>query len=144
MANSALEIAGRTAGTRDISQTAHGFAVGDVLYNDGSGYALAQADDVATAEVVGIVSEVADANAFALHYEGRIEGLSGLTEGSVYFLDAGTAGLLTATEPTGLGDVSKPLLIADGTTSGYFVNMRGAVIGDPSPANMMTLYLIAR
>jgi len=128
----------------EITQTAHGFSAGDVVYLDGADYTLAQADDAVTAEVVGIVSAVGDANTFTLHYGGRITTLSGLTAGTVYFLDDATAGLLTDTEPTAVGSVSKPLLIADSTTSGYFVNMRGAVIGDISAANMMTLYLIAR
>jgi hypothetical protein len=61
---------------------------------------------------------------------GRITGLTGLTAGTVYFLSPSSAGALTATEPTTLGQVSKPLLVADTTTSGYLFNFRGAVLAD--------------
>ena len=110
---------------RLVIQTSHGFAVGDVLRFDGTNYAKAQANFAANAEVVGIVAVVPTANTFVLHYGGRITGLTGLTSGTIYFLDDDTAGLLTATEPADSGDVSKPILIADSTTSGYFYNWRG-------------------
>jgi len=115
---------------RDIAQGSHGLAVGDVVRHNGTIYVKAQANSAANAEVAGIVSAVADAGNFTLHYGGRITGLSGLTAGEVYFLDDDTAGLLTTTEPADAGDVSKPLLIADSTTTGYFFNWRGATIAD--------------
>lgn len=113
---------------RDIAQTGHGLAVKDVVRYNGTAFVKAQADSAANSEVVGMVAAVADADNFTLHYGGRITGLSGLTAGSAYFLDDDTAGLLTATEPADLGDISKPLLIADSTTSGYFYNYRGAEV----------------
>lgn len=115
---------------RSIAQTAHGFDVGDVVLFTGGEFALAQANSAANSEVIGIVAEDTDADNFVLHYGGRITGLSGLTADTVYFLDDDTPGLLTATEPTDAGDVSKPLLVADSTTSGYFYNYRGAVVLD--------------
>jgi hypothetical protein len=114
---------------RDIAQTAHGFDVGDVVYFDGSEYALAQADDPVTAEVAGIVAEDTDANNFVLHYGGHITGLSSLTAGEVYFLSETTAGSLAITAPSSVGEISKPLLIADTTTSGYWFNFRGIEVG---------------
>lgn len=111
--------------TRSITLNSHGFSVGDVLKKTSGSYAKAQADSVSNAEVVGIVSAVADANTFTLTYAGRVTGLSGLTDATVYFLSASSAGALTATEPSASGQVSKPLLIADGTTSGVFLNQRG-------------------
>ena len=36
---------------------------------------------------------------------------------------------MTATEPDGYGEVSKPVFVADTTTSGYILNLRGAVFG---------------
>lgn len=113
---------------RDIAQTGHGLAVGNVVRHNGTSFVKAQANSETNAEVVGIVSVVADANNFTLHYGGRIIGLAGLTAGTVYFLDDDTAGLLTATEPPDVGDVSKPVLVADSTTSGYFLNFRGQVL----------------
>lgn len=114
--------------SRAITQVAHGFAVGNFVRYSGTAYVKAQADTGANAEVVGIVSAVADADNFTLQYGGRITGLSGLTAGTVYFLSAATAGLLTATEPTTFGQISKPLLLADSTTTGYFFNFRGVEV----------------
>lgn len=112
----------------DVNQASHGFAVGDVLRMSGTTYVKAQADSVANAEAVGIVSAVAGVDDFTIQTAGRITGLSGLTAGTVYFLDDDTAGLLTSTEPPDVGDVSKPLLIADTTTTGFVFNMRGSEI----------------
>lgn len=113
---------------KSIAQAGHGFSVGNVVYYNGSSYALADADSEATAEVIGIVSAVADTDNFTLLYGGYISGLSGLTAGAVHFLSA-TAGALTTTEPSTAGQISKPLLIAISTTAGYFFNMRGQEIG---------------
>lgn len=118
--------------TDAITQTGHGFSVGNVVYLNGSTYTLAKADTAADAEVVGIVSAVADANNFTLLTAGYITGLSGLTAGTVYFLSPSSAGALTATAPSTVGQISKPLLIADSTTSGYFNNWRGSVVSAAS------------
>ena len=120
--------AGGGGASADVAMSSHGFSVGNVLYHNGTTYALADADAAATAEVVGIVSAVADANNFTLALGGAVTGLSGLTAGTVYFL-SGTPGALTATEPSTVGQISKPLLIAYSTTAGYFFNMRGTVVG---------------
>src|SRR6056300_923785 len=48
----------------EVAQSAHGFVVGDILYFDGTEYAKAKADAENTAEVVGIVSEVPEADNF--------------------------------------------------------------------------------
>jgi hypothetical protein len=116
-----------------VAQTSHGFAVGDAVYlTAASTYAKAKADAESTAEVAGIVSAVAGPNDFTLALGGRVTGLSGLTAAIVYYLSAATAGALTATEPTGIGAISKPVLIADTTTSGFFFNMRGIKVSDLS------------
>lgn len=112
----------------DIAQASHGFSVGDIIYYTGSAYAKAQADDAATAEAVGIVSAVADAGNFTLTLSGSITTLSGLTAGDVYFLSDATAGLLTATEPTTVGNIVKPMFVAVSTTAGYLINYRGSVV----------------
>jgi hypothetical protein len=110
-----------------VNQVAHGFAVGDVVRLSSTSYIKAQANTEAGAEAVGIVSFVFTADLFTVQTSGRITGLSALTAGSVYYLDDDTAGLLTLTEPPDIGDVSKPLLIADTTTSGWIFNMRGFI-----------------
>jgi hypothetical protein len=119
---------GGSSSTTSVSQTAHGFAVGDVVIYNGTAYAKAKADNVDDAEVVGMVSAVADADDFTLTTVGQVTGLSGLTAGTTYFLSPLTAGALTATEPTTLGQVSKPLLVATSATQGFFFNWRGEVI----------------
>ena len=112
-----------------VHQVGHGLAVGDVVRISGaSTYAKAQADSAANAEAVGIVSAVSGADDFEIRYSGRVTGLSGLTAGTVYFLSPSAAGALTATEPTTNGQVSKPLLLADSTTSGWFVLFRGELL----------------
>ena len=132
----------------DIAQTGHGLAVGDVVRLDGTDYIKAQANSEANAEAVGIVSAVADVDNFTLCVGGYISTLSGLTAGSVYYLDDDTAGLLTLTEPPDVGDVSKPLLIADTTTSGWIFNMRGFINssgggGGTSGPDYVTAFLFA-
>lgn len=114
--------------SKRITQSSHGFSVGEVLYFDGSDFALAQADDEATSEVLGVVSEVVDTNTFVLTPVGYISGLTGLTAGTTYYLSEATPGALTGTEPNGTGEVSKPVLVADSTTSGYVIQSRGYII----------------
>jgi len=119
-----------------INQSSHGFNIGDVLYLDGGTYKKAIATDIITAEVVGIVSDVTDAANFIILSGGRLEGLSGLTAGTIYFLSATVSGSLTSTEPVTDGYVSKPILIADASDSGYFFNMRGVAVGGSSLDDM--------
>lgn len=57
-----------------INQNSHGFAVGDVLYLNGSTYAKAVASAANTAEVVGIVSRNISANEFELAATGEVKG----------------------------------------------------------------------
>jgi hypothetical protein len=114
--------------TKAISQNSHGFVIGDVVRFDGTSYVKASATTEAAGEVYGIVSAVGGVNAFSLTTYGYVSGLTGLVAGTTYYLSE-TAGALTATEPTTFGTVSKPILLADSTTSGYVVNMRGYVNG---------------
>jgi hypothetical protein len=123
---------------RGIVQAAHGFSLAQILRFNGTSYVLAKADTAANAETPGIVSHVWDANRFTLLFFGYIPGgLSGLTSAQVYFLSPTTAGALTATEPSTAGQISKPLLIADSATSGFFFDWRGMTI--PAPITTMTL-----
>lgn len=114
--------------TKVINQVAHGLAVGDVIRYNGTSYLEADASADATAEVYGVVSAVADVDNFTVTTHGYITGLSGLTSGVAHYLSE-TAGALTATAPTTTGTVSKPVLLADSTTSGYVMIQRGFVNG---------------
>lgn len=121
-----------TSVSKSFTQTAHGFAVGDVIYNNAGTWAKAKADADATSETIGMVSAVADADNFTLTTGGYISGLSGFTAGSTYYLSDATAGALTSTEPTTASHYSCPLFVADSTTSGYFFKMRCAEIQSQS------------
>lgn len=134
-------ITGTGATVKNVTQSSHGFSVGNVLKFNGTTYALAKADTTADAEVVGIVAVVINTNNFSLLQEGYISGLSSLTAGTTYFLSPSSAGALTATAPTTVGQVNVPLLVADTTTSGYFHKYRGEVVsGAPSTASANTVY----
>jgi hypothetical protein len=128
------------AGRITVSQAAHGFVVGEALYLNGATYAKAKADAASTSEVVGVVSAVVDASTFRLTTYGTISGLSGLVAGSNYFLSSSVAGQLTLTEPTVIGQVSVPVLVATSATAGIINIMRGAVIGG---ANVRTSIALA-
>lgn len=107
--------------SKDITQTAHGLGVGNVVRLSGTNYIRAQADNATNAEgVVGIVSAVGGANTFTLTMKGYVTGLSGLTAGAAYYLHPGLAGGLITPIPVGGGAVQKQIFYADSTTSGYF------------------------
>ncbi len=101
---------GGDALTQDINQSSHGFSVGDVLDHNGTIFILADRDDEATSDVMGIVSVNTDTNNFEITYAGRITTLTGLTIGSQYYLDS-TAGGFTATEPA-IGNIIAPIFYA--------------------------------
>lgn len=112
---------------RTFTEATHGFAVKDVVMFDGTNWVKAQADSAANAESPWVVKSVTT-NTFVAVWSGYISGLSGLSAGTVYFLDDDTAGLLTTTEPTDIDDVSLPMLIALSATTGVVLNKRGMVV----------------
>jgi len=128
---------GGSGASKEITQ-ANSFAVGDVVYYNGTAYAKAQANTAATAEAIGIVSK-ASASKFTLTELGYVTGLSTLTPGEVYFLSDSVAGGLTVNEPTTIGSVSKPMLIADSATSGYVLNYRGVMVGGANARTQVSL-----
>lgn len=120
----------------EVSQAGHGLVVGDIIKISGAGtYAQAQADSAANAEVVGIVTVRPNNNSFTFISGGQTLEMTGLTANSIYFLDPSTAGLLTLTEPTTAGQISRPVLYTDTTTSGFYLPYRGSVVTDSLPTN---------
>jgi hypothetical protein len=115
-----------------INQPAHGFTAGQVVFFNGTDYQLANATNAGEAEVIGLVESVVNANNFNLLFGGMTDGLTGLTPGGVYFLSDTVDGELTLVEPSTPGHVSKPLVIAVNSTTGFFYNMRGKIINSPS------------
>jgi hypothetical protein len=136
-----LETAIGAGGTVDkVTQTAHGFSVGEILYYTGSAYARALANAANTSEIVGMVSRVIDANIFEITLEGKVTGLSGLTAGEAYFLSPTVSGAITATEPSVLGHVSLPIGVAISTTVIYVRSSRGAVVGSTNARTEIALF----
>ena len=130
---------GGGSASQQVTQVSHGFSVGQCLYLNGSTYTLAQANTANTAETVGVVTNILSADIFQVTELGYTKGLSGLTAGTVYFLSDSVAGALTATEPTVVGSISKPLLLADSATSGYVLNYRGSVVGGANARTQVAL-----
>lgn len=113
-------LVGITQNKQTISYAAHGLSAGNVVRKTSTTgqYVKAQADTMAhLLSVAGVVESVPDANTFILVESGVCTGLS-LTEGSTYWVDASTAGAVTATEPT----FSRPILIALTTTTGLIID----------------------
>ena len=103
-----------------VTQSSHGLAVGDVIYNNGSAYVKAQANATGTLGLF-VVSAVADTNTFTATFSGKIT-LSSLTAGQYYFVSTTTAGDFTATEPT--SGYSNPILFALSTTEAVVLPFR--------------------
>lgn len=127
--------------------TNHSFNIGDLIrLNPDSGTLTgAIATSVQNAEVLGMVSSVADANNFCIVTNGYIYDLTGgvnsniydilpLVTGNAYFLSAKDSGALIANPDIGanaleFGNVRKPMLIALSSNSGYINNYLGVVEG---------------
>lgn len=98
-----------------VAQTAHGLSVGDLLRHNGTSFVEATADTESNAVVIGIVTAVGGVDSFEFRTTGYIEGLSGLTGGSVHYLqDAGGLG-------TAAGTVEKPVLLALSSSTGVLL-----------------------
>lgn len=120
-----------------INQPAHGFVVGQLVYVNGPGtFALANAAAPATANVIGIVIVVIDANNFILQFMGltptiapqAAPPIAALVPGTVYYLSDATAGSYTAVAPVAHGHVLKPVFIAFTVTTAFIFNYQGNVL----------------
>ena len=113
---------------KEISQSSHGFSVQDIIGFSGGTYNKPIADGTYDGEVMGIVSNIPNINTFEFTQAGYISGLTGLVQSTTYFLSDSTAGLLTSVEPTDDTHISKAMLLADSTTSGWVLPYAGYVI----------------
>lgn len=96
---------GGSGASQYVSQTGHGFAVGDLIYVDATG---AWAKAIATGPLtlaMGMVALVPDANSFIVQFSGQVSGLTGRLAGNYYYLSAATAGEATTSDP---GSTSNP------------------------------------
>lgn len=93
-------IGGGGATSFEITQTTHGFSVGQGIYHNGTNWVLGQADAVNTLAYF-VVVEVSDADTFIAADFGRIESPAhGYTVGQYYFLSDSVAGQAVTTEPS--------------------------------------------
>jgi hypothetical protein len=133
-----------------VTQASHGFTSSDVgrpLYLVGGTWTLAIASAAASAEVAGFIYAVLDANTLRISTSGQcpsvganfLDGGGSLVAGEVYFLSPSTAGKVTATEPTVIGQISKPLGVATSTSAFQFFNFRGSVVGGANARTQISL-----
>ena len=87
----------------------------------------AQANSAQNAEVFGLIQSV-NGNDFNIVFEGKVIGLNSLSIGVVYFLSPTVAGAITTSEPSNIGEISKPILIATSSTTGNILRYRGIII----------------
>jgi hypothetical protein len=105
------------ADTRTIT-TSEALSAGDFInVHDSTGVKVRKADATAEGkEAAGFVLSAASSGASALvYFEGTVTGLTGLTIGARYYL-ATTAGGVTATPPSGVGNVVQYLGVAVSAT----------------------------
>ena len=116
-----------------VTQAGHGFSINQVIRLNSGAWALAQANNAANAEAIGVVNDVINTNEFVVVTHGVCTNLSGLTADTVYFLDATTAGALAAVPPTTVGHVAKAVLYAKTTTEAYVYDRIGVEVAAADP-----------
>ena len=119
----------------DVTQSSHGFAVGDVIRmtTTNNTYAKALADTAANAEVIGIVIDVTDTNNFTYATSGEITVAAAVpnstTAGDIVFLSTSSAGGTQTTEPSVADQISKPIaVITEANNKMILLPYRGEII----------------
>ena len=120
--------------TKEITQASHGFAVKDFVGWSGGTYNKAIADGTYDGEFVGLVTASADTDTFCVTQSGYITGLTGLVTNTTYWLSPDTAGLISDTEPSTDGEVSKAVLVANSTTSAWVLPYAGFMVASGATA----------
>lgn len=125
--------------TKLINQPAHGFTdIGLIVtYSLASTkYVLSAADSLLNAQSPLMISIIVDSDNFYVTQEGWVSGITTaetpFTTGTQYYLSVGNPGHLTATVPAAAGNIVSALFVADTTTSGYFLQTGGTLIGGAS------------
>jgi len=135
---------------KQINQTSHGFAVGDVLISSGNTYNKALAIEQQP-EALGVVTVVEDVDNFTLTYAGYTDLVAGMTDDNgdllsvdtVYYLSDVEEGKLTATPPVTVGDILKPMMyVIESNTSANIFQVRGNVITSGSTNNEGDLLVV--
>jgi hypothetical protein len=98
--------------------------VGNVVRMGASTVVKAQANNLTNSQTIGIVESVDGTDAVVITSGpfSNITGLTGLTTGTIYYLDPDTAGAVTPVNPDNTnGELDKPLFIATSSTSGVLI-----------------------
>ena len=123
-----------------INQSSHGFDVNDVLGWSGGTYNKPIADGTYDGEVIGIVSCCYNADCFDITQAGYTTGLTGNVRNDIsgpltpmilnttYFLSENVSGLLTCIEPSTDNYLSKSVLIATSSSTGWIFPYAAYVI----------------
>lgn len=115
--------------TQSITQTSHGFIVGDSIYEGASGYAKAQANASGTLGEFVVVA-VADVNNFTLAKSGIVTVTThGFTVDTMYYTSPTVAGTPTTTEPTDDAYFSNPMFKPIDANTLHILNFRPSRIG---------------
>lgn len=134
-----LSSGGSTGGGENISksfvQNTPGFVVGDVVGFNGVDYQKVDTSSANTVEPLGLITKIIGLDGFTITYAGYVstagivDNVGGaLIPGKVYYL--GSIGLtpnsnLTLSQPAGLTDVSKPMLVTLSGNTGIVLQYRG-------------------
>lgn len=116
-----------SASSQTITQTLHGFTVGQVLKHSGGSYALAQADSQANLGI-WLVTAVIDANTFQAVQSGFVTGLSGGTADETWYLSDTVAGGLVNVAPT----IAQPIIYWITSSEGWVLGYPATSSGSPS------------
>lgn len=119
-----------------VTQTAHGFVVGDVIKVSGTNtFAKAQGNNEINSEAVGIVTTLVSANSFKYISSAIQLSIAPIgTPGSAVWLDPSVAGGMTTTKPSTIGQVARALgtIIESGAKMYFDIAALAEVIGTGS------------
>ena len=121
-----------------VTHTSHGFDSGELgkpMRSSGVNgrFIVARANSAVNAEVVGVLTSVEDANNYTITSTGIVDVAEAIpdaaTAGQVLFVAEADDTVLTATEPTAVGAVSKPVaVIIEQNAKMLLIHYRGEVI----------------
>jgi len=128
-----------------VTHTSHGFDSGDLgkpMRSSGTNgqFVVARANSAANAEVVGVLTSVEDTNNYTITSTGIVDVAAAIpdaaTAGQVLFVSQTADTVLTTTEPTAVGEVSKPVaVIIEQNAKMLLIHYRGEVITSTTQTN---------
>ena len=123
-------MAGTSGATQhfEVGNVVRGVSVGFPNSLSGLTWALANNEENSKT-TLGMVKEVG-VNYIDVVTEGFISGLSGLTNGSLYYVSATGPGTFVSNKTETVGQVVKPIIVGMGVSSGIILNQLGTVVAD--------------